>query len=295
MALTGSISRKSTVRRNRPFEDIQVGNKRKSFAKRAGKASFSVQLSTTAWVLISLLVIGGLIAAVHQFLQSVPCQEPVVSIISKHDNAFMNPNQVLAELELSHNGVLTGTPMGKVDIHALETDLEQNLLVKNAEVYKGFSGGLFAEVEMKEALARVMNTDGSDFYLDWDGHKFPTTREYAAHVPLIRGNFEEALVPVDSFECVTLEVAIPLLKYIREDEFLNGLISDISVKQDGELVLYPQLGTTAIEFGHPIRIEEKFDNLRRFMDQVIAKVGWKKYRRISLEYRGQVVATKRRR
>ena len=207
----------------------------------------------------------------------------------------MNSQQVLAEMELSHNGELLGTPMGKIDLNTIETDLEKNMLVKNAEVFRGFSGGLFAEVEMKQALARVMNTDGSDFYLDINGRKFPTTREYAAHVPLIRGNFEEALIPVDSFECVTLEVAIPVLRYIRGDEFLNGFISDIAGKQDGELILYPQLGNMTIEFGHPIRIEEKFNNLRRFMDQVVPKVGWKKYRKISLEYRGQVVATKRRR
>ena len=82
------------------------------------------------------------------------------------------------------------------------------------------------------------------------------------------------------------------LRYVDKSSFLRSLVSEIVVDDAGELTIFPEVGDVVIEFGKPIRIKEKFDNLELFYHNVLNKVGWKKYKSISLKYREQIVAEK---
>ncbi|MEO0472177.1 MAG: hypothetical protein AAF206_21300, partial [Bacteroidota bacterium] len=152
-------------------------------------------------------------------------------------------------------------------------------------------GVLGLEVLLRKPIARLINNDGESLYMDTHGNRFNPTKFHTEHVALVRGDFMEAVA--DSFICSTVGEALPVLRYIHQHPFWNAQIAEVVLQQNGELKLLPQVGNLPIEFGYPVRIEEKFDNLMDFYQQAIPKVGWNYYRSINVKFRGQVVAKKR--
>ena len=100
-------------------------------------------------------------------------------------------------------------------------------------------------------------------------------------------------MPRDSIANSQIMELREFLEYVDGDEFLRSQVSEVVLEEDGDLILYPEVGDVIIEFGKPVRIADKFDNMKLFYDKVLNKIGWDKYRQISLKYRGQVVAERR--
>lgn len=164
-------------------------------------------------------------------------------------------------------------------------------MVQQAEVYKNMRGIIHLDIVQRTPVARVMNNSGDYLYLDETGKKFPGSRLGSADVPLVRGDFEEAIA--DTFACSTIAAAMPVYKYIYDDPFWRAQIAEIWIEQSGELVLFPTVGDIRVEFGYPIQIHEKFSNLLDFYRQVLPEVGWDRYRSVSVKYAGQVVGRRR--
>jgi cell division protein FtsQ len=76
---------------------------------------------------------------------------------------------------------------------------------------------------------------------------------------------------------------------LRNDEFLHAQIEQVYVSSNKEFVLVPMVGDQKIIFGHYEDALDKFQNLKIFYKEGLPYEGWRKYRRIDLRYRGQVV------
>ncbi|RMG19709.1 MAG: hypothetical protein D6730_21100 [Bacteroidetes bacterium] len=293
MAFSISLKRPPAPRRNRPLADYEAEKQQKPMLGelRFGQGKVKIRGFVMAMVLGMLALI--LLGSVNRYQNNMPCKALIIEVDTTHDNAFARPANLRQYITSAWGRQLEGEKMGNIQLEELEATVEQNPYVKNAEVYKSIQGRLYVEAEMRKPIARVINEDGSQFYLDEAGEKFPTSELHAANVPLVRGSLVEQLAPIDSFECVTIETAIPVLKYIREQPFWNAMISDVYIRQDGELLLYPRLGEMYVEFGQPVRIAEKFENFRLFIEQVCKQQGWDAYKGVSLKYRGQVVGKRR--
>lgn len=287
-------SRPDPNRRNRPLEETQSAPKAKRAPFISGK---KLNLPGKTWMYIAggLVLVLAFAGAAHSFFQNMPIRSVKATIIADADNGFMIEEDVVETLEGAFGSELTGYPLNGVAIAQLEDSLNRHLMVKNAEVYKTFAGDLVAQVEMRKPMVRLINNSGYNIYVDVEGRKFPPSNRHAARVMLVRGNFDENLLPADTFGCSSIPEAFPLFRYIQKDTFWNAQISEVEIAQTGEITLYPQVGSTVIEFGLPERIEEKFRNLRLFYEQGANVMGWNTYRKVSVKYRGQVVATRRNR
>lgn len=276
-------------RRNRPIAEVEVEQKRKRQPLKVGKIGFRIR----GILLYPLIIISGisLLAMVNGYQENLPLRDIHVTINSGSDNDFMDVQKVKEILGMDGESELVGLKMSSIELSDLEKKIKANPFIKEAEVFKSVRGVLFVDVEIRKPIARLINNSGDYVYVDGEGNKFPSSDLHTAHVTLVRGDFDETVV--DTFACSTIKEAIPVLKYIYEDPFWNAQISDVVIKQSGELVLYPQIGSMFVEFGQPIRIADKFENMRDFYRQVVKEVGWDKYRSISVKYKGQVVAKKR--
>ena len=302
MAISHTYSRRHAVRgKNRPLEDLQSEKKRRG--RRSRKTIVIGKKGIRLPKVRGVLVYGGvgvllllLVGLANNYQKNMRCRDLNIVIHSTDqlDNHFLGLKEIKEKLEISEVQPLIGQRMSEIDLEGLETQLEADPTIQNAEVFKNIQGVLSIEVEVRSPVARLVNNNGSYLYMDAKGNKFPVSSNHSAHTVLIRGNFDEPLMPVDSFACSTIGDALPVINFMLEDEFWDAQVSEIFVKQNGELMLYPQVGNHYIEFGHPVDIEEKFEKLRLFYDQVIQEVGWKKYKGIVLKYKDQVVAIKRR-
>lgn len=89
---------------------------------------------------------------------------------------------------------------------------------------------------------------------------------------------------------------INFVKYIEQDSFWRAEIVQIvaSTMSSGDLrlELIPRSGNYTVSFGTVDDVEEKLDKLLTFYENGLRNIGWDSFRRISVEYKGQVVCTK---
>jgi cell division protein FtsQ len=82
---------------------------------------------------------------------------------------------------------------------------------------------------------------------------------------------------------------LPFFQFIENNEFWKAQISQIIVAKDGGIVLIPTIGTTRVDFGLPVNIENKFKKLFIFYQKVIPNKGWNKYSWVQLKYKNQLI------
>lgn len=191
---------------------------------------------------------------------------------------------------MSYVPSLMSMSIDSVDLGALEQRLESVAAIKNAEVYHKIliddfqlSAQLVVHVYQREPIVRVLS-GGRDYYMDAEGVSIGERGAYARKVILITGKVDE--------EYLRKEL-LPLIEFIRCDEFWRAQIKDIYVDANGELTMLPLVGDETVLFGSPERYEEKFRNLKALYEQGFSKFGWNKYKTIDLRYRGQVVCGKK--
>jgi len=274
-------------RRNRPLEEV--------LAEKRGRA---VNLPTkfrlkgiTLYALIGGAILA-LLALANGYQESLVCKDMRIQITADQDNAFLLPVDIKQNIVEAYGSTVIGDKMNSIELLQLEDILQKSPFVQKAEVYKNLTGVLFVDVAIRRPIARIMNENGSSMYVDEFGYKFPPTPQHVANVPLIRGAFTEAFVPEDSLSCA-VEEAMPVIKYVDQNPFWKAQISEIRIKENGDILLYPEVGKLYMEFGVATRIAEKFDNLKLFYEQVANEIGWNTYKGVSVKYRGQVVAKKR--
>ncbi len=242
-----------------------------------------------AFVAIIILILLGV---VNRYQATRTCTELNITFISNEKDAFLNKEEIEKIIEDGYGNKIIGVNMGSIDLKRVETVIGASPYISDAQVSKSFGGKLNISIKLREPIARILNTDGTSVYLDKDGIKFPAANRHSSNVPLIRGALYENLQPRDSFHCELVKNAIPVIKYLDTEKFWKSQISEIYLTQSNEIIFYPQVGNIYIEFGEPKRIKEKFEDMKRFYDQVIKLVGWSKYKGFSVKFRGQVVAKK---
>lgn len=295
-------------RRNRSFEEIEREKQeamQKQEAAKTNKAKksklsfktpsvklpriFKFRLKPKFRIALLVLFIIVVFISVSSYRASQICKELEVNIISGENNAFLTTKQIGKIIEEGYKKQVIGVGMTTIDLRQVEEALKMSPYIKDAQVAKTFNSKLHIDVTLREPIARVINMDGTSLYIDKDGIKFPTAHRHSSNVPLIRGQFSETVEPKDTFRCELIRNAVPVVQYIEKDNFWKAQISEIYITQGNELMFYPQISTMYIEFGEPKRIEEKFENMRIFYDQVIKEVGWYKYKGFSVKYRGQII------
>ena len=276
------------VRRNRPLVEEEAPKKKKEVSSmKVGKLNISHGLAIG---LAGILLITVL-AQVNRYQEEVTLSEVQVNINAASDNAYMNEARVLEAMGWTGGVAPIGTKLDQVSLNLLEDSLVKHPFVKEAELYKSFQGALHVEVAMREPVARLMNNSGADVYIDADGVKFPVSTLHSSNVLLVRGDFEETVS--DTFSCETVLSALPVLTYIRHNEYWNSYFSEVEIAGNGELMLYPRRDNMVIEFGHPLRTAEKLTNLKAILETIMPHEDRPRFRQISIKYKGQVVATKR--
>lgn len=225
---------------------------------------------------------------------------PVVSIGVFEDQVFLTQDNI--KLRLKEQGLIREDMLySELDINKVEQFLEQMSEVKNVVVFVNSGDTWEIKIELKEAIARLFNLDGSSCYLDKDGNLFPTSINHAAHVVTVNGYINETdftknvqtVINNDSLR--TLEIIDDLYAisdYVCLNNFLSAQITHIYINANKEFELIPRVGNQRILFGNAENIAGKFKKLEVFYQEGISNAGWNKYDTINIMYKNQVVCSK---
>ncbi len=127
-----------------------------------------------------------------------------------------------------------------------------------------------------------MNEKGEDYYVDNKGVRM-LAKGYEADVAIITGQADELYVR---------RHLLQLGMIMHDDEFWNSQIEQINVLPNGNVDLVMRVGNPLVHLGTPDKLNRKLRNLRAFYEKVLPKVGWHKYREISVAYENQVIGIK---
>jgi cell division protein FtsQ len=231
-----------------------------------------------------------LLIAAMQKKEEKACASIRINIDGAKDNVFIDDKDVMAIME--NNGATKGKEVSTINLRDIEEQLEKNAWIKNADLFFDNNQVLHAKIEEREPIARIFTVSGKSYYIDSSCKMLPLSDERSARVPMFT-SFPSDKKILSKPDSSVLQDVKQIAQYINTDSFLTAQVAQIDITSQGTYEIIPVLGDQLIKIGVAEDIDEKFGKLKSFYKQVWAKTGFEKYETIDVQYKDQVVATKR--
>src|SRR5690606_27385141 len=164
---------------------------------------------------------------------------------------------------------------------------------EKALVSVDMNGVMSITIEQREAVVRVINLRGEDFYIDRNKVKLPLSDHFAPKVLVANGFIGESYNgDLDSVQTPLLAELYETASFISKSTLWNDQISQLFVNRNKEIEMVPLVGEHQIILGNADSLEVKFDKLLLFYKHVIPTVGWGVYKSVNLSFANQLVCTK---
>jgi cell division protein FtsQ len=187
---------------------------------------------------------------------------------------------------------LIGLRFDKIDLRKLEKRVKSNNLVKSCQVARGLNGDLNVSVVQHKPIARLVSPSGNntvaDFYISNNGTLLSLSDHYTTRVVLVSGlSFEK----LKQFYRKKDQDLVSLLNYIDQSPFWKSQIAQLEIEQDGNILIYPQMGSEIIDFGeaNPEEFDTKFKKLKIYYTQILPTKGLNFYKHVSVKFKNQIV------
>ncbi|SEL11196.1 cell division protein FtsQ [Aquimarina amphilecti] len=187
--------------------------------------------------------------------------------------------------ELTVNKLLIQNQVGVTDVgkeilvlNIVEKGLDTHKMIEDSDVYLTVNGQLKARIKQRTPVARVNAV--VPFYVDVTGNTMPLSDNYSAHVPLVNNVSEREVSEV-----------FPLLRKIQEDEFLKKHIISVYRNVNGHYELGLRVYGFEVVFGKIEFLDSKVRNFKAFYQKALKDKSLEKYKKVSLQFRNQVVCT----
>lgn len=235
------------------------------------------------WNILKMGLLFVLVVMLYAFTSNKNSRRKVESIrieFIDYKYPFLTEENV-SKLLIQKNNKLTGEPKDILDLNELEMALNDNPIIKNAEVYMSVNGELTAKIEQKNPIARV-NTNAS-YYIDESGSYMPLSSNYSARVPLVTGQIEKN----------NLKYVFKVAKKVYEDDILNKHVVEIHQNSDNTISLKLRQNSFKVDLGEINNLDRKFGNLKAFYQKALRDNTLNSYSIVNLQFDNQVVCTKK--
>lgn len=234
--------------------------------------------------------------------QQVVFKELNVNIDVAEGNFFVTKEDI-EESIFASGYTLEMDRVSDVDIRTLEASFDANPSIKKAEVFRSLNGVLHVKVDQRKPLVRIFTPGGDSYYIDESGFLMPLSNTYTSRVIVANGEiyakysdyYQQNVLTEgdDEYGKRQLKSIYELASFIRNKPFWQKQIAQVYWNEEGQLELIPRVGRHRIVIGKAERLEEKFTKLMVFYKEGLNKTGWNDYSKINLEFKNQVVCTKR--
>ena len=217
---------------------------------------------------------------------SSPQTPPVHIIDVKADISYEGDHPLMPERDLVNELKTLGfRPVGQsvdsLSTMAIESQLIRNGLFSHIDIYTTPGGVLHVSMLQREPLFTLLTPQGN-YFVCKDQTVVPIGRSedyYTTFLP-VSGSI--------SVEKASHEL-YPLMQLILSDPLWRDLFIHIYVDPLRGVIATPRASNTEIILGTSPNWEEKLDNLRLFVEQVIPIFGWNSFISVHLEYKDQIV------
>ena len=251
--------------------------------------NWSRLLYASLW-LITLVGMGFLMSFIKVKSSEYACND--LQVIIPGEQSFIATADVEKILK-NTQGELIGKTLSDIPIHEIEEDLRAIPFVEKAIVSKDMNGTVSIKIKQREAVLRVINQAGQDFYVDRNGVKIPLSAHYAPRVIVANGLVGEGYgKDLDSIQTPILHDLVEIANFIEADVLWDSQIEQLFVNDQRQIELVPRVGRQRIIIGNAQDIDDKFRKLRVFYQKVIPTMGWDAYTSVDLSFKNQLVCQK---
>ena len=196
------------------------------------------------------------------------------------DNLFVT-EETVSKLLIQNQESVTNKPKDIIDLNELESALNSNPMIKQAQVFMSVDGLITAEIEQKKPIARV--STNASYYIDETGSFMPLSTNYTARVPLVTGYIEKN--DLENVKVVALK--------IQNDEFLLKHVVQIHQHQDKTIDLMFRSHDFRVHLGTLKLLDKKINNLKAFYAKAMKDKALDSYKLVNLKFDKQVICTKK--
>ena len=212
------------------------------------------------------------------------------------DFNFVTAKDVEGYLDKGY-GAYIGQRLDSVDLQKVESILDNKSAILKAEAYTTPDGYLNVRIRQREPMVRFQK-DNNGYYADERGFLFPLQRNYTSMVPVIDGavplNIERGYKgePKTEAERKWLAGVIAMVNHMQDSGIWAENICQITVRENGDLVMIPRKGKERFIFGLPEDFGRKFDLISRYYTSILPHKGAGSYSTVNVKYKGQIVCRK---
>ncbi len=210
---------------------------------------------------------------------------------------FINEQAIRDQISSTMPAII-GQKMVDLPINNIQKSIQSLPSVKEAIVYANVDGRLSIHVSQRTPAIRIINKDGSSYYLDKAGKKMPLSTTYTAKVPIVIGHIQEAFDQPDAFAVTHnpelasqtfMDEVFVMVTEMNADPFWAAQIDHIYVNKKQEFELIPRVGNHKILFGNTDRAHLKLNKLKAFYKEAALGYNLNVYKQIDARYRNQVI------
>ncbi len=239
------------------------------------------------YILLSVAVLLCLGYAVFAAANgNTTAKEQVCSALKVHINDF-DHRQLISNTEIAKLLESEGlNPMGKtlkrIKTKSIEDAIEKHPMVRQAECYKTPGGEIVVNIEQRIPVLRVVGFE--NYYVDDLRKPMPVSQNFAAYVPVASGRVTRKMATGSLFD---------FCEYINKDPFWNNQIEQIHINDNLDVELVPRVGDHIVMMGDFSRYQQKLEKLKKLYLYGLNQIGWNQYKTIDLQFKDQVVCTKK--
>ncbi|WP_293886349.1 MULTISPECIES: cell division protein FtsQ/DivIB [unclassified Sphingobacterium] len=216
-----------------------------------------------------------------------------IKIVIEGTEAFIDQADISKLIEQNY-GSFVGKKVNGIPFHKVEKTLRKLPYVSNASIHADMDGTIRINISQREAVMRVINKNGKEFYVDPNGLKIPTTLKYIPHIMVATGNITEGYnEALDTISTPLVKDLVKVVEFIKSDELWTNQVVQIYVNGDKDIELVPRIGTQQLIVGSADSLAQKFELLKTFYTQIMPKVGINAYGVVNVKYSGQIICEKR--
>jgi cell division protein FtsQ len=201
---------------------------------------------------------------------------------------FVDEQQIRDVLRAAYGPDITLVTLNNLRTGQIETEIKKNKWVANAQVYVDNARMLHINVTQRVPVARIFEENGNTYYIDRSMNIMPVSDKYSYYTTVVTG---VPHVENDSISRSLLGQVAYMVRHIERDTFWNAQVSQIIMAPDMTFEIVPVLGTQRILLGDTSMLDQKLENLFAFYKNVLNRIGWDRYDKIDLSYKGQIVAS----
>lgn len=251
-------------------------------------------LSIVAWVLTAGALIALFVFAREDYLTS-PVKAVKVNIEREGNSGFIKERFLLADIDRLRGH----SDIGTINMLSIQQRLESNPWIESSTSYIDLDGTLNINIKEYDPVLRIFGEGGKSAYLTESGICLPTNRLYTPHVLVANGSFtlrsdstsyalNDTLV-----EDQALIESLHVFKAIERNAFMQSCIGQVYRNRKGQFDIVLRDIDARVTLGDTCQIDDKLHRAEIFIKQKVGTAELKGMKNINLQYKNQVVCTKR--